>query len=389
MRWRLQATAVMCLMFVSLMLTYILQISDLKNLSHYGRLSMAPFKAQQHDSVRDHRVYPKASSKHKHTSRHGRTNILVLSSLGRSGSSFLADLVASQGGNIYFFEPVRPIRKLASREVVMNETLRYFNCDVRENLFSLTDGKNTIRLRATSKCSDGVSLTKNETAARITCQQQKVVIVKTIRLRLSWARELMDDEHLHLKMIHLVRDPRAIMLSMSDSKWGKIAENNTCPFMLQDLQYKQEMERLYPDRYFFLKYEDLCTNLEEEARRIFRFLGVLNNNIPSRYKKKSAGVAEKNAGNKGKVLRRRQKLPACVQRFIGTHTKKGNTDKLSTHRDTIHTYQRWRNHIKQDYLTYAESRCREVITILGYNFFHTVHNARNLQIPVFNESNSH
>ncbi|XP_071533175.1 carbohydrate sulfotransferase 1-like [Panulirus ornatus] len=274
MRRRLSTIIVVCLMCVSLMLTYVIHKSaNPRDHSQRPRLLEPSGFVHEKRSEQGHRAQPEVTPD-------GRTNILIMSSLGRSGSSFLADLVASQGSNIYFFEPVRPVKMInATRDLAVAEIARYFNCTVREDLFSRRNGNKTIRLRATSKCNDGVSLTKNETAARITCQQQKVVIVKTIRLRLSWARELMDDEHLHLKLIHLVRDPRAIMLSMSDSKWGKIDENNVCPFMLQDLQYKQEMERLFPDRYFFLRYEDLCTNLEEEARRIFRFVGLLNNSI--------------------------------------------------------------------------------------------------------------
>lgn len=46
-------------------------------------------------------------------------------------------------------------------------------------------------------------------------------------------------------------------------------------------------------------------------------------------------------------------------------------------------YQNWRLQITQDRLDYAERRCSEVITRLGFNLFTTVDRARNFSHPLF------
>ncbi|KAG7155484.1 putative Sulfotransferase domain-containing protein 3, partial [Homarus americanus] len=70
------------------------------------------------------------------------------------------------------------------------------------------------------------------------CKMEPLRIIKTIRTRLAWMKPLLDDKYLNLK----------------------------------DLEQRREMEQLYPDKYYFLKYEDLCRDPYGRTRDVFRFL---------------------------------------------------------------------------------------------------------------------
>ncbi|XP_047491512.1 carbohydrate sulfotransferase 3-like isoform X2 [Penaeus chinensis] len=200
-----------------------------------------------------------------------RQTVLLLSSVGRSGSSFLGEVLASQGRNIYFYEPVRamPEEERVDSALVLAELRRYFHCELREGFLDLVkEPYKAARHPATKGKAQGQVST--EEVQRL-CRKEPLRIIKTIRTRLQWAQELLDDAELNLKVIHLVRDPRGSTVSMAALDWKKGVEE-TCKAIQQDLQLKEEMERKYPDRYFFVKYEEYCLDPYSKTRQILRFL---------------------------------------------------------------------------------------------------------------------
>ncbi|XP_063610094.1 uncharacterized protein LOC134784000 [Penaeus indicus] len=200
-----------------------------------------------------------------------RQTVLLLSSVGRSGSSFLGEVLASQARNMYFYEPVRamPEGERGDSALVLAELRRYFHCELREGFLDLVkEPYKAARHPATKGRARGQVST--EEVQRL-CRKEPLRIIKTIRTRLQWARELLDDAELNLKVIHLVRDPRGSAVSMAALDWKKGVEE-TCSAIQQDLQLKEEMERKYPDRYFFVKYEEYCLDPYSKTRQILRFL---------------------------------------------------------------------------------------------------------------------
>lgn len=137
--------------------------------------------------------------------------VLLLSSVGRSGSSFLGLLLAALGDNMYFFEPIRGLPKnTQNKQSVSEELVRYFRCDVRLRPFP----KRAYRMNV-KKLTD-------------LCRQQPLIIVKVIRVRLEWVRELMNRKDMdNVKVIHLVRDPRGSLTSIEKLEW-KTTEVDIC-----------------------------------------------------------------------------------------------------------------------------------------------------------------
>lgn len=84
-----------------------------------------------------------------------------------------------------------------------------------------------------------------------------VLSLQTIRLRLSWVYRLLAESDLQLKVAFLLRDPRASIASRKRLGWSEGARE-LCPRIEEDLAHVEELKTRFPERFFFLKYEDAC-----------------------------------------------------------------------------------------------------------------------------------
>ena len=78
------------------------------------------------------------------------------------------------------------------------------------------------------------------------------------------------------KIIHIIRDPRDVVLSRKKAAWS-----SKYPFILHPLIYQTQMEkarrigkRLYGENYQELYYEDLLTDTHKTLKKLCQFLGV-------------------------------------------------------------------------------------------------------------------
>ncbi|XP_042218872.1 carbohydrate sulfotransferase 3-like isoform X2 [Homarus americanus] len=303
---------------------------DLNDLQppHYHNDHQPPHDHNDHQPPHDHQrphQYPK--------------NIFVLSSAGRSGSSLLGSLVASLGRAMYIFEPLRTLRNIRESD----ECGPFYS----EN----------------RRTSEAIRM------AGQVCNRVPVKIIKTIRCRLQWISELLQDTNIDMKVIHLVRDPRGTMMSMYKTKFPDVSQKNLCPGLRQDLQHKQFMMERFPGRYMFIKYEDLCQDPYGKTSEIFRFL-------------KGEGKVSRST-NSSSSASPSQDIPRCVQEFLHTHMHNAKGNPYSTYRNTATTWQKWRSSISQKSLMTWERECSDVLHMMGHRIFGSVDNARNLSLSLF------
>lgn len=106
-------------------------------------------------------------------------------------------------------------------------------------------------------------------------------MLKILRLSVSAFRPLMEFNP-RLKIVHLVRDPRAIINSRLYSRFYPIAsprtnnslEQNLCEKMRTDINEAIKLREEFPGRVIVLYYEDLVDNLHVRLKQIYENLNL-------------------------------------------------------------------------------------------------------------------
>ena len=247
-----------------------------------------------------------------------RSNLLILSQ-GRSGSSLLGELFNANPNVFYVFEPLHTARKfLESSTYIDNKSANYSKfCQlVLDSFFrcSFTGIGNTLpefsrsmfRLRSRALTGDLLCNGKKKprhtadlknpkicttlTTAMLNkaCSSHKHTTVKVLTSRIpnktvESIRGLLEEQTsgYDLKIVHLIRDPRAVVYSWVASNW---IPNYTDPnFPLRVHQICEPIEKILrlgfsspswlKNRLKVIRYEDLTTNTTLVARQLYRFLG--------------------------------------------------------------------------------------------------------------------
>lgn len=178
------------------------------------------------------------------------------------------------------------------------------------------------------------------------CSLNKMAITKTIRTSMVDAEPLLSDIRLDLKIIHLVRDPRAMVNAMrwftitaqSRTQRQRLAKQakSVCNAMNNDYEAGEKIKKLYPDKYMRIRYEDVLNHPIVMTETLYRFLDEdIHPNVKSWVKK---------ATSKGFALLRTRK------------TKMDSADE-------------WRKRLSQDALEIIEVVCYKLLMKLDYELY--------------------
>lgn len=116
------------------------------------------------------------------------------------------------------------------------------------------------------------------------CRSKTHRVLKVLRLSISAFRPLLEINP-RLKIVHLVRDPRAIINSRLYSRFYPVAnpktndslEKNLCDKMLSDSNEAMMLKDDFPGRVIFLYYEDLINNLPVKLKQLYDKLNLTFN----------------------------------------------------------------------------------------------------------------
>ncbi|XP_068105418.1 carbohydrate sulfotransferase 4-like [Hyperolius riggenbachi] len=247
-------------------------------------------------------------------------HVLIISSW-RSGSSFLGQIFNHHEDVFYLFEPGHSVWMKFRKQSV--ELLNYlvrdlfhslFTCDVSPLRQYLSKGGKSIsemgffaesralcsppscsfyvpsegfdRLKCYSRCRN-VSLDKMAEA----CTKYSHVVMKTVRiLDLSVLLPLFRDPNLDLRIVHLVRDPRAVAssrkyfsLSIEDrivlqnnnekSKNDKVM-SKICRSQVAINKFAKTAKHFMHGRYMLLRHEDLALHPVKNLKEIYEFANL-------------------------------------------------------------------------------------------------------------------
>lgn len=166
------------------------------------------------------------------------TSVIVSSSMPRSGSSFLGELMTVPNpSSFYFFEPLSTMDELTlTKKKYLQMIKAMFACDF--STLNFTGPKNiynVLRHPSVARCrSDRGPSCKMPTTEHMEhlCKKTKLRVIKTIRIPLNFLEDLINDPEENVKVIHLVRDPRASLLSANKLDF-KLNQKLVCDKTLQ------------------------------------------------------------------------------------------------------------------------------------------------------------
>ncbi|XP_072022400.1 carbohydrate sulfotransferase 1-like [Amphiura filiformis] len=167
------------------------------------------------------------------------------------------------------------------------------------------------------------------------CKNRIFRAVKTIRVAdIGDLQQLVEDTDLNVKIVHLVRDPRAVYHSRMAISNSTDNTSNLCQRLETNIQYWINTPRWLQNRYMLLRYEDLAEKPFQIANKLYNFL-----DIP---------------------------MPLSVKQWILLNTLRNEGDKWSTTRNSSWTARTWRFDMNIHDVFLVQSQCNTTMTQLGY-----------------------
>lgn len=290
-------------------------------------------------------------------------NIIVTT--WRSGSTFLGAILNSMPGNYYHFEPlvnygITVVRGPPSDDEAIYQLKELLHCNYSSVNEYVSFGANqkfvynynhrlwnycylhpghpsNTGLKGGSPhdpryCSNADFLTSF-------CKLFPVQSMKIMRLRLALAERLLEDPTLNVRIVFLVRDPRALMQSRKHCKWchgNSDCEqpSSVCNDMVFDYYTAKNFQLKYPNRFKIVRYEELSLNPFRVTEEILKFYGL--------------------------------PFDAMVVKYLESHTKRDIGNIYSTYRDSSATPFRWMRHLSFKEIGDIQMNCSEAMELWGY-----------------------
>ncbi|XP_062436473.1 carbohydrate sulfotransferase 3 [Rhea pennata] len=321
-----------------------------------------------------------------------RRHVLLMATT-RTGSSFVGEFFNQQGNIFYLFEPLWHIERTVTFEpgganavgsaLVYRDVLKQlFLCDlyILENFISpVPEGHLTPfmfrRGSSRSLCEEPVCTPYvkkvfekyhcknrrcgplNVTLAAEACRRKEHMALKTVRIRqLEFLQPLVEDPRLDMRIIQLVRDPRAVLASRMVAfsgkyeTWKKWASEGAAPLNedeVQRLRGNCESIRLSAElglrrpawlrgRYMLVRYEDIARSPLQKAKEMYRFAGI--------------------------------RLTPQVEEWIGKNTQapQDSSGIYSTQKNSSEQFEKWRFSIPFKLAQVVQNVCAPAMRLFGY-----------------------
>ncbi|CAL4063000.1 unnamed protein product [Meganyctiphanes norvegica] len=278
---------------------------------------------------------------------------VLLVTTWRSGSTFLGQVLAYHPAVFHHYEPlsylgVKQVR--SGREAFQSQQLlhRLLDCKytgINEYLdYARKYPEDMVghNMPVWDSCTHGPNKNAcfNQTFLHDSCSMFPIQLVKTVRMRLNLTQLFLNDEKMNVKVVYLVRDPRAIMSSRYSSvSWCSDSTDCSspevmCGDMQGDLKVATALKHLYPDRFIMMKYEDLATEPQTEIQNLMNFLGM--------------------------------EYSSDIARYVKEHTEKDEDSPWSTKRKSSDRVAMWKKQLPLQEVHAIQNACEPVIKNLGY-----------------------
>ncbi|XP_060225478.1 carbohydrate sulfotransferase 3 [Meriones unguiculatus] len=353
-----------------------------------------------------------AAGKPSQQARAGNRRHVLLMATTRTGSSFVGEFFNQQGNVFYLFEPLWHIERTvffqqggasaAGSALVYRDVLKQLLlCDlyVLEPFISPAPEDHLTQFlfrRGSSRslCEEPVctpSVKKvfekyhcrnrrcgplNVTLAAEACRRKDHVALKAVRVRqLESLQPLAEDPRLDLRVIQLVRDPRAVLASRmvafatkyeSWKKWLTEGQGGLSEDEVQRLRGNCESIRLSAElglrqpawlrgRYLLVRYEDVARRPLQKAREMYGFAGI--------------------------------PLTPQVEDWIqkNTQASRDSSDVYSTRKNSSEQFEKWRFSMPFKLAQVVQAACGPAMRLFGYKLARDAASLTNRSVSLLEE----
>ncbi|KAK7807766.1 hypothetical protein U0070_000081 [Myodes glareolus] len=347
-----------------------------------------------------------------HQAAAGHRRHVLLMATTRTGSSFVGEFFNQQGNIFYLFEPLWHIERTVSFQpggasaagsaLVYRDVLKQLLlCDlyVLEPFISPPPEDHLTQFlfrRGSSRslCEDPVCTPfvkkvfekyrcrnrrcgpLNVTLAAEACRSKDHVALKAVRIRqLEFLQPLAEDPRLDLRVIQLVRDPRAVLASRmvafagkyeSWKKWLTEGQDRLSEDEVQRLRGNCESIRLSAElglrqpawlrgRYMLVRYEDVARRPLQKAREMYGFAGI--------------------------------PLTPQVEDWIQKNTQaaRDSSDVYSTQKNSSEQFEKWRFSMPFKLAQVVQAACGPAMHLFGYKLARDAASLTNRSISLLEE----
>ncbi|KAK6998944.1 carbohydrate sulfotransferase 6, partial [Biomphalaria glabrata] len=192
------------------------------------------------------------------------------------------------------------------------------------------------------------------------CQIASVVLQKVVRLSMAEVDIYLQREPA-LKIIHLVRDPRGILLSrmnFNNKQFGEMHKNFTsfCRRIHEDIVISREIAHKHLGKILTVRYEDLAQEPLQTTELMYKFVGLTM--LPS---------------VRDYVHR--------VTQHEAVQVNGKTAAKQTSRQDPFLTANRWRLELPFSLVQQVGESCRDVLTSMGYLTFSREDQLRDITLP--------
>ncbi|KAL8608916.1 hypothetical protein ACOMHN_009777 [Nucella lapillus] len=316
---------------------------------------------------------------------------LILLTYMRSGSSFTGDLFNHHPDVFYVYEPLYPVKWFFSRgepasflnrqpispkelplHVLQNHVISsYLNCSMHAlylralTYFGLFFGQKTRTFHHCLQVRPGSALPHSHIIQnclpllKTPCLSSKVIVLKVVRFSMETVEDFLKNDP-KVKVIHLLRDPRATLRSQRAKGMFKKRDitrisHRFCQRVLYDLRHADTLRRTFPGRVILARYEDLADEPIRMPEKLFEFTGLKSRNVRLReyiWKLTSAGLPDNSLG-------------------------------FTQRRSSKETAQLWRKRLDFVSSRVIDKNCEDVYKHLGYLPLCTEADLKNVSVPAY------
>ncbi|XP_044730070.1 carbohydrate sulfotransferase 5-like [Chrysoperla carnea] len=279
------------------------------------------------------------------TNGNPRRNLIITT--WRSGSTFLGEILNAVPGTLYHYEPfsdydIVQIRGSPEAENAVNHLKKLLNCNYTNMDSFLEFSKHNVwvfyhNTRLWDQCQKYPHFCFEPKFLSQFCKLFPFQIMKVVRLRLRLAEELLKEPT--VRVLFLVRDPRGTLQSRKHRTWcpGQPdcdQPSILCSDLVSDYSAAIRLQKLYPDRFRVIRYEDLSLNPFEQVQDLLQFFQL--------------------------------DFGETVRKFLDNHTKFDMGGVSSTFRNSKSAPFHWRSDLEFNEVRLIEDQCSEAMELWGY-----------------------